>query len=96
MSGFDDDDLTRPLEGAREAATAEGPTSPEVGRDEWVARHGEQRVGRRGPLGTARGAPAPRPLVGLADAVRRAASRSCRSASRTGTGGASPSTPCSS
>jgi branched-chain amino acid transport system permease protein len=51
MSGFDDDGLTQPLEGAREAAAAEGPTSPEVGRDEWVARHGEHRVGRGGPLG---------------------------------------------
>lgn len=55
MSGFDSDDLTRPLEGAPEAAAAEGPTSPEVGRDEWVARHGERRVGRGGPLGTLEG-----------------------------------------
>jgi len=50
MSGFDHDDLTQPLEGAREAAAAEGPTSPEVGRDEWVARHGERRVRLPGPL----------------------------------------------
>jgi branched-chain amino acid transport system permease protein len=51
-SGFDSDDLTQPLEGALEASTAEGPTSPAVGRDEWVARHGERRTGRGGPLGT--------------------------------------------
>ena len=51
MSGFDGDDLTQPLEGAREAAAAEGPTSPEVGRDEWVARHDEHRAGRSGLLG---------------------------------------------
>jgi branched-chain amino acid transport system permease protein len=50
--GFDNDDLTQPLEGAREASTAEGSTSPAVGRDEWVARHGEHRVGWGGPLGT--------------------------------------------
>jgi branched-chain amino acid transport system permease protein len=55
MSGpFDhDQELTRPLEGAEEASTAEGPTSPAVGRDEWVARHGERRVGRGGWLGAA-------------------------------------------
>jgi branched-chain amino acid transport system permease protein len=49
---FDDGDLTRPLEGAVEASTAEGPTSPAVGRDEWVARHGERVMGRSGVLGT--------------------------------------------
>ena len=37
-----DDSLTTPLEGAAEASAAEGPTSPAVGRDEWVARHGER------------------------------------------------------
>ena len=47
-----DDELTRPLEGAVEASTSEGPTSPAVGRDEWVARHGERREGRGGLLGT--------------------------------------------
>ena len=52
MSGFDDEGLTQPVEGAREAAAAEGPTSPEVGRDEWVARHSERRVGRHGVVGT--------------------------------------------
>ena len=46
-----DQELTRPLEGAREASTAEGPTSPAVGRDEWVARHGEHRSRRGGRLG---------------------------------------------
>ncbi len=46
-----DQELTRPLGGAREASTAEGPTSPAVGRDEWVARHGEHRGGRTGRLG---------------------------------------------
>jgi branched-chain amino acid transport system permease protein len=47
-----DQDLTRPLEGAVEASTAEGPTSPAVGRDEWVARHGERRARRGGLVGT--------------------------------------------
>lgn len=49
---FDDGDLTQPLEGAAEASAAEGPTSPQVGRDEWVARHGERRARRGGILGT--------------------------------------------
>ena len=52
MSGHFDDELTRPLEGAAEASSAEGPTSPEVGRDEWVARHGERVARRSGVLGT--------------------------------------------
>ena len=52
MSDRFDDELTRPLEGAVEASTAEGPTSPAVGRDEWVARHGERRARRGGVLGT--------------------------------------------
>jgi branched-chain amino acid transport system permease protein len=51
MSDYDDE-LTRPLEGAAEASAAEGPTSPQVGRDEWVARHGERRTRRGGVLGT--------------------------------------------
>jgi branched-chain amino acid transport system permease protein len=46
-----DDSLTRPLEGAVEASAAE-QTGPAVGRDEWVARHGERRVRRGGVLGT--------------------------------------------
>ena len=46
-----DDELTRPLPGAAEATAAEGPTSPAVGRDEWVARHGERRTRREGRLG---------------------------------------------
>ena len=50
MGGYDDE-LTRPLEGAIEATTSEGPTSPAVGRDEWVARHGDNRSQRGGPLG---------------------------------------------
>src|SRR6476659_5452267 len=52
MSGHFDDDLTRPLEGAAEASSAEGATSPEVGREEWVARHGERVARRSGLLGT--------------------------------------------
>jgi len=51
MGGYDDE-LTRPLEGALEASTSEGPTSPAVGRDEWVARHGDNRSRRGGRLGT--------------------------------------------
>jgi branched-chain amino acid transport system permease protein len=47
-----DDSLTTPLEGAAEASAAAGPTTPAVGRDEWVARHGERRVRREGVLGT--------------------------------------------
>ncbi len=46
-----DDGLTDPLEGAAEASGAEG-TSPQVGRDEWVARHSERRESRGGVLGT--------------------------------------------
>ncbi len=51
MSGFDDDSLTSPPAGAVEASTAEGGTSPAVGRDEWVARHGQNRFRRGGMLG---------------------------------------------
>ena len=51
MSEFPGDDLTQPLEGAKEAAAAEGATSPEVGRDEWVARHSERRIARGGRIG---------------------------------------------
>ena len=47
-----DPGLSEPLEGALEASTAEGDTSPAVGRDEWVARHGENRGERSGWLGT--------------------------------------------
>jgi branched-chain amino acid transport system permease protein len=50
VGGYDDE-LTRPLEGAIEATTSEGPTSPAVGRDEWVARHGDNRSRRGGRLG---------------------------------------------
>ena len=55
MSGSYDDELSQPLEGALEASTSEGPTSPAVGRDEWVARHGDNRAGRGGRLGDDRG-----------------------------------------
>ena len=51
MSGSYDDELSRPLEGALEASTSEGASSPAVGRDEWVARHGGNRIQRGGPLG---------------------------------------------
>jgi branched-chain amino acid transport system permease protein len=51
VSGFDDDGLTSPPPGAVEASTAEGGTSPAVGRDEWVARHGQNRFRRGGVLG---------------------------------------------
>ena len=51
MSEFPGDGLTQPLEGAKEAAAAEGATSPEVGRDEWVARHSERRIARGGRIG---------------------------------------------
>jgi len=46
-----DDSLTTPVEGAAEASTAE-ETGPAVGKDEWVARHGERRTRRGGVLGT--------------------------------------------
>jgi len=49
---YDEDSLTTPVEGAAEASAAEGATSPAVGRDEWVARHGERRLQRGGRLGT--------------------------------------------
>jgi branched-chain amino acid transport system permease protein len=48
---FEDGDLTRPLEGMPEADAAEGAAGPAVGRDEWVARHGEHLVRRTGTLG---------------------------------------------
>ena len=73
MGGYDDE-LTQPLEGALEATTSEGPTSPAVGRDEWVARHGDNRARRGGPLGTIEERLAARSVVGLA---RRSSSR-CR------------------
>jgi branched-chain amino acid transport system permease protein len=47
-----DGDLTQPLKGAVEETVAEGATSPAVGRDEWVARHGEHLLRRGGRLGT--------------------------------------------
>jgi branched-chain amino acid transport system permease protein len=47
-----DQELTRPLEGASSASASEGATSPAVGRDEWVARHGENRQLRAGWVGT--------------------------------------------
>jgi branched-chain amino acid transport system permease protein len=50
---LEDDALTRPVEGAAEATASEGPTSPAVGRDEWVARHGERVVRRSGRIGAA-------------------------------------------
>lgn len=46
-----DQELTRPLAGAERASVAEGETSPAVGRDEWVARHGEHRQDRSGWVG---------------------------------------------
>ena len=67
MSGGYDDELTRPLEGALEATTSEGPTSPAVGRDEWVARHGDNRARRGGRLGAIEERLRGRPVVGVAD-----------------------------
>jgi ABC-type branched-subunit amino acid transport system permease subunit len=46
-----DDELTQPLEGAREGSASEGDTSPAIGRDEWVARHGDNRSRRGGRIG---------------------------------------------
>ena len=51
MTSGHDDDLTRPPEGPAKASTAEGATGPAVGKDEWVARHGDNRAGRGGRLG---------------------------------------------
>jgi branched-chain amino acid transport system permease protein len=51
--GLEDDALTLPLEGAAETTASEGATSPAVGRDEWVARHGEHVVRRSGRIGEA-------------------------------------------
>ena len=65
-----DDSLTTPLEGAAEASASEGETSPAVGRDEWVARHGERRARRGGRARDARAAARGRSLVGVADALR--------------------------
>ena len=48
---FDDQSLTTPPPGAVEASAAEGATGPAVGRDEWVARHGERRFRRGGRIG---------------------------------------------
>ena len=48
---FDDQSLTTPPPGAVEASSAEGATGPAVGRDEWVARHGERRFRRGGRIG---------------------------------------------
>ena len=38
-----EDELTRPLAGAAAAEEAEHEGGPRIGRDEWVARHGERR-----------------------------------------------------
>ena len=46
-----EDELTRPLAGAAAAEEAEHEGGPRIGRDEWVARHGERRGGRQGRLG---------------------------------------------
>ena len=46
-----DEDLTRPLPGAAAAEEAEREGGPRIGRDEWVARHGERRGVRAGRLG---------------------------------------------
>jgi branched-chain amino acid transport system permease protein len=45
-------ELSQPLAGAAEASAAEGETSPAIGRDEWVARHGERLFARGGWVGT--------------------------------------------
>jgi branched-chain amino acid transport system permease protein len=45
------EELTQPLAGAAEAEAAEQEGGPRIGRDEWVARHGERRGGRGGRLG---------------------------------------------
>ena len=50
MSGYDDE-LSRPLGGAHEATPSDGATGPAVGRDEWVARHDDNRTGRGGRRG---------------------------------------------
>ena len=47
-----DEDLTQPLAGAAAAEEAEREGGPRIGRDEWVARHGERRWRRAGRLGT--------------------------------------------
>ena len=87
-----DQDLTRPLEGAAEASAAEGETSPAVGRDEWVARHGErQRRADRLARRSQNGGSAPR-RGGRGWCSSSLCSRCCRSASRAATCAASPST----
>jgi branched-chain amino acid transport system permease protein len=48
---YDDGSLSEPLSGADAASAAEGADGPAVGRDEWVARHGERRTARSGRLG---------------------------------------------
>jgi len=52
LDPYDSGSLSAPLPGAAEAAAAEGATSPAVGRDEWVARHGANLAGRGGIVGT--------------------------------------------
>ena len=55
VASVEPDRLGRPLAAARRRRRGErrrGPTSPAVGRDEWVARHGERRADRGGVLGT--------------------------------------------
>ena len=48
---------------ARSVADARGPA---IGKDEWVARHGERRARPRPAARRRRGAPPPRAVVGLA------------------------------
>ena len=76
MSDYDDE-LTRPLEGAVPRRRRRGRDEPAVGRDEWVARHGERRGSRGGRARDARAAARGRALVGVADAVRRGRLRCC-------------------
>ena len=92
---YDDDSLTTPVEGAAEASAAEGSTSPAVGRDEWVARHGEQRRPARRVVGTVEERLRTVPWWAWLTPRSSAVIALCRSASRAATSGASPSTPSS-
>ena len=47
-----DDSLTTAARGRRGGERCGGTDGPAVGRDEWVARHGERRARRAGALGT--------------------------------------------
>ena len=74
---------------ARGHDVAEGPTSPAVGRDEWVARHGDDRAAAAARSARSRQRLARGPVVGVARALRRGRLPAFRSSPTAATSAAS-------